>query len=269
MKLSLDTYSIGQDLTMRELLELLPACGYDGVEFRSESGQAHGVEPEIGAAQRREIRALLDAAGLEISCISTSQRYESPSPSERAIVIDRVKQFIDLAADIRCPAIRTFGNDFPPGVAREEVVKYVGESLRTVGEYAEDKGVTVLLEMHGQFYYWEYCLNAVKIADHPNVAINYNCDEKDIVDGSISFTFNQVKDHVKHVHVHDMEKSVLSHPEVVWHGETIFPCRELFGILKGIEYPHYCSLEQTYREGGEKKVISLYASLFRALWELS
>jgi sugar phosphate isomerase/epimerase len=268
MKLSLDTYSIGQDLSLREMLELLPACGYDGVEFRSESGQAHGVEPEIGSAQRREIKTLLDAVGLEVSCISTSQRYESPSPSERAIVIDRVKQFVDLAADIGCPALRTFGNDFPPGVAREDVVKYVGESLRTVGEYAEDKGVTVLLEMHGQFYYWEYALKAVQIADHPNVAINYNCDMKDMVDGSIAFTFAQVKDYVKHVHVHNME-SMGKPVEGLFRPGGPFPYRELFGILKGMDYPYYCSMEVGAPLGGNKHVAAMYAALFRALWELS
>ena len=256
MKLSLDTYSIGKNLRIRDLTELLPAAGFDGVEFRCESNQAHGVELEASPAERREIRTLLDAEGLEISCLSTGLRYESPDPKERKKVIERVKQFIDLAADMRCPTIRTFGNDFPPGIPRPDVIKYVGESLRKVGEYGADKGVIVLLEMHGQFYYWEYALEAVKIADHPNVAINYNCDKKDMVDGSIAFTFNQVKDHVRHVHMHDMETPG-------------FPYRELFGILKAMDYPYYCSLEEGYGDGGEKKVIALYAALFRALWELA
>lgn len=254
MKLSLDTYSIGQNLTLRRILELLPAAGYDGVEFRCEAGQAHGVEPETEPAERRRVLTLLDEAGLEVSCLSTSQRFESPSPSERAVVIERVKQFIDLAADLRCPFIRTFGNNFPPGIAKSDVVKYVGESLRACGEYAEGKGVTVLLEMHGEFYYWEYCLNAVKIADHPNVAINYNSDKRDIVDGSVAFTMGQVKDRVKHTHIHDMS-------------DNSYPWIELFSILKGMDYPYWCSLEQGYKEpAGAEKVIELYAALFRSLW---
>ena len=63
MKLSLDTYSIGTNLTMRDLLELLPAHGIAGVEFRCEAHQKHGVEPEITSAERRQIRALLTGAG--------------------------------------------------------------------------------------------------------------------------------------------------------------------------------------------------------------
>jgi sugar phosphate isomerase/epimerase len=252
VKLSLDTYSIATDLTLDDLLTLLPANGFDGVEFRCEAGQKHGVEPEIAAAERRRIKALLDGAGLVVSCLSTGQRFESPDPRERKAVIERVKQFIDLAADLGCKSIRTFGNDFPPGVPRPDVVKYVGESLRTCGEYAADKKVDVLLEMHGQFYYWEYCLGAVQIADHPNVAINYNCDMRDLVDGSVAHTFNQVKDHVRHVHLHDLEN-------------PCFPYKELFSLLKGMKYSRFCSLEEGYREGGEKKVIALYAALFREM----
>jgi sugar phosphate isomerase/epimerase len=253
MKLSLDTYSIGTDLSLRDLLELLPANGFDGVEFRCEAGQRHGVEIETSSPERRRIRTLLESAGLEAACLSTSQRFESPDPAVRQAAIDRTKQFVDLAADLGCGRIRVFGNNFPEGVPKPEVVRYVGESLRQCGQHAEGTGVDVLLEMHGEFYYWEYCLGAVQIADHPRVAINYNCDLKDLVDGSVAYTFNQVKDQVRHVHMHDLENPG-------------FPYIELFGMLKEMQYDGYCSLEEGYREGGEKKVIALYAALFRALW---
>jgi len=252
MKLSLDTYSIGADLTLRDLVELLPANGIRGVEFRCEANQKHGIEIEAPPEERRRARTLLNEAGIEVSCLSTSQRFESPDPSERSKVVERVKRFIDLAADLGCEGIRTFGNNFPPDVAKPEVVKYVGESLRACGEYAEDKGVDVYLEMHGEFYYWEYALAAVKIAEHPNVAINYNCDPRDVVNGSVAFTFSQVKDYVRHVHMHELESPA-------------FPYKELFGLLKKIEYGNYLSLEEGYHGGGEKKVIALYAALYREM----
>ena len=252
MKLSLDTYSIGTELSLRDLLELLPATGFAGVEFRCEANQKHGVEPEITSAERRQIRALLSGAGLEVSCLSTSQRFDSPDPAVRQAVIQRVKQFVDLAADLGCGRIRTFGNDFPAGIPKPDVIRYVGEALRTCGEYAQDKGVDVLLEMHGQFYYWEYCLSAVQAADHPNVAINYNCDVRDLVDGSVAYTMGQIKDYVRHVHLHELE-------------EPQFPYKELFRILKGWGYAGFCSLEEDHREGGAKRVIALYAALYREL----
>jgi sugar phosphate isomerase/epimerase len=252
MKLSLDTYSIGADLSLRDLIDLLPANGIEGVEFRCDHGQKHGVELDTSPQERRRIRTLLHEAGIEVACLSTGERFDSPDPSVRKAAIERTLQFVDLAADLGCGRIRVFGNDFPEGVPKPQVVQYVGESLRACGQHAEGKGVDVLLEMHGQFYYWEYCLGAVQIAGHPNVAINYNCDKRDLVDGSVAYTFGQVQEHVRHVHLHDLE-------------DTAFPYKELFGLLKGIGYQGFCSLEEGYHGGGEQKVIALYAALYREM----
>lgn len=252
MKLGLDTYSIGADFTLRDLLELLPACGLEAVEFRCEANQKHGVELETPPPERRRIKTLLDNAGIAVSCLSTSQRFDSPDPKERQKVIERVKRYVDLAHDLGCLGVRTFGNDFPPGVPKMDVVQYVGEALRACGEYAEGSGVNVLLEMHGEFYYWEYALGAVKIANHPNVWINYNCDPRDLVNGSVTYTFSQVQEYVRHVHLHELE-------------DRTFPYKELFRLLKAMDYPYYLSLEETYHEGGERKVIALYAALYREM----
>ncbi len=124
--------------------------------------------------------------------------------------------------------------------------------MREVGEFCADHNVDVLLEMHGQFYYWEYCLNAVKIADHPNVAINYNSDKRDIVDGSVAETYRHVAEQLRHVHMHNLE-------------DTSFPYKELFQLLKDDGYSNYMSLELGYKGGDSETVMKLYAALYREL----
>jgi sugar phosphate isomerase/epimerase len=250
MKLSIDTYVICGDMELEKVIDVAKSNGYIGIEFRAESGQKHGVEPETSEAQRREIKRKMADAGMATSCISTSVRYESPDRAERAKNIERAKQFVELAADIGCGRIRTFGNNFPQGVEKEEVIKYVGESLREVAEFAADHNVDVLLEMHGHFYYWEYCLNAVKIADHPNVAINYNSDKRDLVNGSVAQTYRHVAEYLRHVHMHDL-------------ADPTFPYKELFQLLKDDGYDGYLSLELGYKGGDPETVIKLYAALYR------
>jgi len=252
MKLSIDTYVICGKMELDRLIDVSKSCGYAAIEFRAESGQKHGVEPEIGKAQRQEIKSKMADAGMATSCISTSVRYESPDKAERAKNIERAKQFVELAADIDCGRIRTFGNSFPKGAEKSEVIKYVGESLREVGEFAADRGVDVLLEMHGDFYYWEYCLNAVKIAEHPNVAINYNSDNRDIVDGSVAQTYRHVAEYLRHVHMHNLE-------------DVTFPYKELYQLLKDDGYGGYMSLELGYNGGDPETVMKLYAAIFREL----
>ena len=69
---------------------------------------------------------------------------------------------------------------------------------------------------------------------------------------SVDEAYDCIKDHVRHVHLHDLENPG-------------YPYKELFGLLKGIKYDRFCSLEEGYREGGEPKVIALYAALYREL----
>ncbi len=250
MKLSIDTYVICGDMELEKLIDVAKSNGYVGIEFRAESGQKHGVEPETSKAQRQEVKRKMADAGMATSCISTSVRYESPDRAERVKNIERAKQFAELAADIGCGRIRTFGNNFPQGVEKAEVIKYVGESLREVAEFSEGCGVDILLEMHGHFYYWEYCLNAVKIADHPNVAINYNSYKRDIVDCSVEQTYRHVADYLRHVHMHELP-------------DLTFPYKELYQLLKDDGYDGYMSLELGYSGGDPEMVMKLYAALYR------
>ena len=106
--------------------------------------------------------------------------------------------------------------------------------------------------MHGDFFYWEYALEAVRLADHPRVGIVHNCDPREMKFGPISCFYDPVVHYIRHVHMHDLEN-------------PRYPYKELFTLLKEANYSGFCSLEEGYREGGERKVIALYAALYREL----
>ena len=79
------------------------------------------------------------------------------------------------------PRIRVFGNAFPAeGINKAEVVENVGAALREIAEHGAARDVDVCLEMHGDFYWWEHTLNAVRVADHPRVGIVHNCDPREM-----------------------------------------------------------------------------------------
>src|SRR5574340_807061 len=110
MKLSIDTWVFCAQWPLDKLVEVCRANGYAGIEFRAENDQQHGVELEATAAQRLEIRRKLEDGYLEASCISTSQCLHQLGAKQRRASIDRAKQYVDLAADIDCLAIRVFGD---------------------------------------------------------------------------------------------------------------------------------------------------------------
>ncbi len=251
MKLSIDTWVFCENWSLDKLIEVCRSSGYTGAEFRAEDGQKHGVELEATAAQRQEIRRKLEDGYIEASCISTSQCLHQFDEKKRKSAIDRAKRFVDLAADIDCRAIRVFGDGDRIGdTDSRQAICSTGDALHEVAEHAADTDVMVALEMHGQFNLWKYAVGVVEHADHPNAALNYNSDTRDLVAGSVGVTYSRVRDHIEHVHLHDLESD--------------FPYVELFRLLQEDGYEGFTSLEVDYRGGDPEKVMALYGELWRA-----
>jgi sugar phosphate isomerase/epimerase len=251
MRLSLLTHRIAHTWDLDTILAAAVRLGFAGVEFRVEDGAAHGVEIERTPAERVQIREKVQDACLQVAGIGTGSRLDWPDPAKRAEVIDQLKRYIEFAADLDCPRIRVFGNNIPDGVDRRECVRYVGESLRELGEFAEPHGVDVLLEMHGQFNYWGFSRTAVEIADHPRVALIYNCDRNDPHAGSIYHVYSQVRPWIRHVHMHDLSNG--------------YPYPELFDLLIADGYDGYLSSELPFAEPKPDQYLALYATAFNAL----
>ncbi|MFW5869107.1 MAG: sugar phosphate isomerase/epimerase family protein, partial [Armatimonadota bacterium] len=125
MKLCLLTFNLGRDFDLDELLEVCDRYGYEGVECRAQADHGHGIELDTTDEQRAEIRAKFEAARVNLAGISTGCRFEALDPAERREQIDLSKQFIDLAADVGAPRIRVFGNAFPEGADKDEVIENV------------------------------------------------------------------------------------------------------------------------------------------------
>lgn len=249
MKLSLLTYNLGRDFELDELIRICCAYDYDGVEFRSGVGP-HGVELSASEEERAEIRRKMDSAGLEIAGLGTSCRFESLDEGERREHIDEAKDFIDLAADVGAPRIRVFGNRFPEGADKDVVVRNVGEALREIAEHAEPTGVDVNLELHGDFSYWKYTLDAVEIADHVRVGVVYNCNVSELAYGSISQFLEPIAPYLRHIHMHELENE--------------YPYELLFRWLKDIGYTGFCSVESDTPSPDAERIIHVYSLLYRA-----
>ncbi|NCO42827.1 MAG: hypothetical protein AUJ96_10405 [Armatimonadetes bacterium CG2_30_66_41] len=249
MKLSLLTFNIARDMPLEEVIRVAKETGFAAIEFRAEANHAHGVEPSLSAEERQQVRRKMEDAYLATSCIGTSSRFESPDPEARKQMVEHTKQFVELASDLHCGRVRVFGNDLPKGVDSADCTKYVGDCLRELGEHAEPLGVDVLLEMHGQFNFWQYTLAAVEHAAHPRVDIVYNCDPRDVIAGSIAETYSHVWDRIRHIHLHELDSS--------------YPYKELFGLLRTDGYDGYLSSEIEGSTDPER-VLGLYSALFYA-----
>jgi sugar phosphate isomerase/epimerase len=248
MKLSIMSYLIAKDWDLPTYLEVARRCGCEGVEFRVELGHKHGVELERTARERRAILRKCTKAAVAVACVATGCRFHFPEAEKRTEQVALAKQYVQLAADLGSPRIRVFGNDLPPEVERRRVVGFVGNALREIAEFADPLGVDVLLEMHGDFNDWRAATLAVKWANHPRAGIVYNCDQRDIVDGSVRQCFEAVRHLLRHVHYHSLLVD--------------YPYKELLGLLRGMGYQGYLSAELPASTDPET-VMGLTAALMR------
>jgi len=252
MKQTFTTYDIARDFKYAELFQIAKECGYAGVEFRIGNIHKHGVELSMTPGERAAVRRAAEDLYLEVSCVNTPYRYDDKDKLNENI--EGSKQAAKLASDLGCGRIRVFGNDIPKGADARAVVAQVAAALAEVAAYAESLGVDVLLEMHGQFNYWGYALPAVEAAGMKNIGILYNCDDRDLVGGSVLETFGRVKSYVRHVHLHNVESK--------------FPYAELFAELVKMDYNGYVSAEISYSSDA-KRVLALHAACVRALIALA
>jgi sugar phosphate isomerase/epimerase len=258
MKLSLLTYNMARTWELPKVIEMARAGGFAGIEFRAEANHKHGVELDTTAEQRREIRDRIQDGYLEIACIGLSSRFDTPNETKRREIVERSKQYADLAAAVGCRRLRVFGNDMPkqgveegsPPPDRDTVIAYVADALLDIASYAEPRGVEVLLEMHGQFNYWHFARRAIEIAGHPGLGIVYNCDNRDLVAGSVASTYERVRHLVRHVHMHAFTRG--------------YPYPELFGLLQRDGYTGYLSSEIDAEVPTSEDYLLMYAQLFRA-----
>ena len=175
--------------------------GYDAIEPRCEARHAHGVELETTGSGRRStaVRRLRRAAHHHRNLAPLALA----SDHELAESLDLTKRYCDLCADLGAQNIRVFGGMTPEGMSFEDAKRQVSAALHECGEHARRRGVYLCLETHDAYCHSVDAVEVVRNADCPNVAINWDVMHPYRVGETIETAFNNVKDYVRHCHVHD------------------------------------------------------------------
>jgi sugar phosphate isomerase/epimerase len=139
--------SLAQDKSLPELIALAKAHGYQGIEFRPEWDQAHGIEVSMPKEKRRAARTLFADRGIEISAISPGVRFGRDDREEQ---LETMYRYIDLAADLQASCIRFFADPLPDDIQeRRDSHKIQAEYQARAAERAWQAGVLLALETHG------------------------------------------------------------------------------------------------------------------------
>ena len=146
----------------------------------------------------------LRARGLRVSCLGASAQMHEMDPTKRAAQLDEARRFIDLAEALRAPYVRVFGNNYVSGVPRDAMLAHIAQGLRELGDYARPRGVTVLIESHGDFTDSPSLLDVLRQADSPAVALLWDAHHT-FVSGKEQpeETVLQLGRYIRHTHLKD------------------------------------------------------------------
>jgi len=208
IKFGLVTYQWGRDWDLPTLISNCEKTGLLGVELRTQ--HAHKVESNLTAAQRADVKKRF--ADSKVTCIGYGSNFEyhSPDAAELRKNIDETKTYIKLCKDIGASGIKIKPNNLPDGVPKEKTIAQIATSFNEVGKYAQDFGLLVRVEVHGNKT--QELPNMKAIFDQvtePNVRICWNCNPEDLLPPGLEQNFNSVRKwfgdtvHVRELNLND------------------------------------------------------------------
>jgi hypothetical protein len=124
----------------------------------------------------RQVKALSRELGIPISGTGAQNDFADPDPATRALDVERLKFWIDVAAEMGAPVMRVFSGLVPndidqlgwEAVARDRIVP----PLRELADYGAARGVRIGLQNHGDMTATaEQTIQIVHWADRPNLGI--------------------------------------------------------------------------------------------------
>jgi len=241
------TYQVFQNASLETIITELEKAGYRAVELRTT--HKHGVEPSLGAEERRQVRERFARSKVRLLSFGTTCRFQSPDAAERRRQLDVAKSFIDLAHDTGARGIKLQPMGFAPGVSVETTVQYFGEAMHELGVYGTPLGVETWMEVHGKGTSDPHVAAAMlKAADHPNVGACWNSNPTDLINGSIEQSFALLRPWIRNVHMHDLT-------------DATYPFRDLFRLLQQSGYSGY-----TLCEAPESKEPERFLAYYKSLW---
>jgi hypothetical protein len=200
------TYQWGKDWDVPALIANCSKAEVFGIELRTSQSYAHGVEMDLNAGQRREVKKQFGDSPVCLVGIASGERYDSPEKAKLNSAIENTKAYVKLSRDVGGSGVRVFPNSFHDGVPREKTVEQITKALNVVGAFAADYGQEIRLEAHGNAGELPTIRAIMDKVVQPSVRVKLNSDKRDTRGDGFESNFNLVKDLLGDtLHLHNLK----------------------------------------------------------------
>jgi len=227
-----------------KILDFAVEHGFASIELRGIQNEMDLTKrPEFSQERIEQTRRELAARNLRISCLGSSARMHEMDKARREAQMDEGRRFIDLAQKLGAPYVRVFGDKYVEGAPRQQVIDHIASGLRQLGNYAGSKGVTVVIESHGDFTDSATLEEILKKANSPSVALLWDAHHTFASSKEDpEHTIKQLGRYIKHTHLKDSRPGEKGRRYVLT-GEGDVPVKRQAQLLARSGYRGYYSFE--------------------------
>ena len=263
-KCFLPALCIEKSMTPEQWIELAADnLDIDGLEFY------HGFVPRDEAGCKY-LRGVLQAHNLAMPMLCYSPDFTQPDVQMRQREIGQQKRAIEITALLGGQFCRVLSGQRRPAISTNDGVEMASEAIISLLPFAENCGVTLILENHYKDGFWEFpefaqrqdvflqLLNA--IPESPNFGVNYDPSNAIIAGDDPLELLEAVKQRVVSMHASDryfeggdisdlrcMEADAhFGYAPILRHGvvgQGLNDYDRIFSILKSVDFTGWISIE--------------------------
>lgn len=225
------------------ILDFAAAHGFAAVELRGIRDTLDlSQRPEFQAGQIAQSKRELRDRGLVVPVLGASINMHERDVVKRAAAMAETRRFIDVANALGTPYVRVFGNTLVAGMPRAEQFAYIARGLHELGTYAQPRGVTVLLESHGDFVDSPTLLDIMRLTDSPAVALLWDAHHTFVGGESPETSVRELGRYIRHTHLKDSLPAAVDRKYVLT-GAGEVPVRRQVEALARSGYRGFYNLE--------------------------
>ena len=176
-KAYMDDLCVDGTMLVKDWLDIAGQLDVDGVEWYS------GFIENKESSNWRVFRSMAEDRGLEIPMVCCSPDFTHPDPGFRAQQVLYEKNFINMSSELGAKYCRVLSGQRRPEVSLEEGLNYASECIIECVQYAQERGIELVLENHYKDDFWEYpefaqfidvFCELVDRIDLPGFGVNYD-----------------------------------------------------------------------------------------------
>ena len=176
-KAYMDDLCVDGTMLVKDWLDIAGELDVDGVEWYS------GFIENKVSSNWKVFRSMAEDRGLEIPMVCCSPDFTHPDPGFRAQQVLYEKNFINMSSELGAKYCRVLSGQRRPEVSLEEGLNYASECIIECVQYAQERGVELVLENHYKDDFWEYpefaqfidvFCELVDRIDLPGFGVNYD-----------------------------------------------------------------------------------------------